>query len=136
MAFRFSARSLGNLIGVHPDLVQLMHDALAVVPYDFIVTEGVRSYARQKQLVKEGKSKTYNSYHLRKSDGYGHAVDICIIPPQGGITWEMRYYLADADVILELAKKRGLKITWGGDFGTKIHGQGWDCCHFEYKGKV
>ncbi len=131
MAFSFSTRSLRNLIGVHPDLVQIMHESLECVPYDFIVTEGVRAYSRQVQLVKEGKSKTYNSYHLRQPDGYGHAVDVCLILPDNSITWEPRYYLKDADIILELARKRRVRLTWGGDFGTRRHGQGWDCPHFE-----
>lgn len=131
MAFRFSSRSINNLIGVHPYLVDLMHAALAKVPYDFIVTEGLRSYKRQAQLKREGKSQTLNSYHLRQEDGYGHAVDIAIIPPEGGVTWEMPYYLANADVILAIAKERGLTIRWGGDFGNKGHGRGWDCPHLQ-----
>lgn len=131
MAFRFSSRSVNNLIGVHPHLVDLMTEALAEVPYDFIVTEGLRSYKRQVQLKREGKSKTLESYHLRQEDGYGHAVDIAIIPPEGGVTWDMPYYLANADVILAIAKRKGLQIRWGGDFGNKGHGKGWDSPHFE-----
>lgn len=135
MAFRFSTRSRNNLVGVHPHLVKLMNLALAEIPYDIIITEGVRSYERQKQLVREGKSKTYNSYHLRQADGYGHAVDIAIIPPEGGVTWEIKYYLADADVILDIAKRYGWDVRWGGDFGTKVHGNGWDCPHFQLEPK-
>lgn len=113
-AYRFSQRSLNNLKGVHPKLVELMTDALSRVPYDFIVTEGLRTPSRQKALLTQGKSKTLNSYHLPQKDGYGHAVDIAIIPPWGGVTWENKFYEEEASVILRLAKEKGLQITWGG----------------------
>ena len=118
MPFVFSKRSLNNLKGVHPLLVDLAHEALKRVPYDFIVTEGLRTKERQRQLKAAGKSQTMNSYHLPQEDGYGHAIDIAIIPPEGGVTWDNKYYEEEAKVFLQIAKEKGIKITWGGSWKT------------------
>lgn len=118
MAFRFSTRSLNNLIGVHPYLVEVAHAALARVPYDFIVTAGVRSMKEQRALVAKGASRTMNSYHLRQDDGYGHAIDIACLTPEGRVTWDNKYYEANAKIFLDIAKKLGYRLTWGGEWKT------------------
>lgn len=116
MPFRFSKRSKNNLQGVHPDLVRWAYGLLECAPYDFIVTEGLRSMSRQRELKAKGASQTLNSYHLPQADGYGHAIDIAIIPPEGGVTWENRYYEEFAKTALDLAHKMHLEITWGGSW--------------------
>lgn len=73
MTFRFSMRSLDRLKGVHPHLVEIMHEAIKTTHIDFTVLEGLRSTDRQRKLVKSGASKTMNSRHLT-----GHAVDIAL----------------------------------------------------------
>ncbi len=65
-----SERSLKNLTGVHPDLVRVIEFA-AGLGVSFIVTEGMRTIERQKQLLAAGKSRTLRSRHLS-----GHAVDL------------------------------------------------------------
>lgn len=62
--FRFSQRSENNLKGVNSDLVKVIRRALEITPVDFIVIEGLRTQARQKELVAAGKSQTNNSRHL------------------------------------------------------------------------
>ena len=126
MAFRFSARSINNLIGVHPYLVEIAHEALKRVPYDFIVTCGVRSMAEQRRMVAKGASRTMQSYHLRQEDGYGHAIDIAIIHPNGGVTWENKFYEEEAKIFLDIAKKKGYRLTWGGEW-KKLY----DTPHFQ-----
>ncbi len=71
MSFRLSERSCARLKGVHPDLVGVVLEALAVSPINFMVTEGLRSPRRQAELVRAGASRTLNSRHLT-----GHAVDL------------------------------------------------------------
>lgn len=119
MSFVFSQRSKNNLVGVHPLLVKLMTKALEVVPYDFIVTEGLRTVARQRELVRKGASQTMNSYHMPQADGWGHAVDIALLY-KGTVTWENKYYEEEADVILRLARemfnRSHASITWGGSW--------------------
>lgn len=83
----FSKRSLDNLKGVHPNLVKVMSEAIKDTPYDFTITEGVRTVSRQQQLYAQGRTTKgiivtkadgikNKSNHQPKSDGYGHAVDL------------------------------------------------------------
>ena len=74
--YKFSKRSLRNLEGVHPLLVNVVHRALELSNIDFTVVEGLRTIEKQREYVAKGASKTMNSYHLKQKDGYGHAVDI------------------------------------------------------------
>ncbi|MDY4010287.1 MAG: M15 family metallopeptidase [Fusobacterium gastrosuis] len=108
--YNFSKRSLKNLIGVHPKLVKLMEEAIKNSPYDFIITEGLRTLERQKELVRQGKSKTMKSYHL-----VGKAVDIALIV-DGDISWDFALYREVAKHIKKIAKEQGINITWGGDW--------------------
>ena len=108
--YKLSQRSLGRLQGVHPDLQRVIKEAITDAPWDFAVTEGVRSLERQKQLVADGKSRTMNSRHLK-----GLAVDIaCFV--DGKITWEFEVYRQVADHIKVVAKLNDVRITWGGDW--------------------
>lgn len=74
MSFRLSQRSLRNLEGVHPRLVALVREAVALSPVDFMITEGLRTPERQVSLVRAGASRTLNSRHLT-----GHAVDVAAL---------------------------------------------------------
>jgi len=128
--FRFSKRSLGNLQGVHPALVQVAHKALALSECDFTVTEGLRSTARQRELVAKGASRTMNSQHICQNDGYGHAIDV--YPYWGGKlhTEDSRENLAKYDEIAEAFKAAAAElevgIVWGGDWKSFV-----DHPHFE-----
>jgi len=64
MSFKLGAQSEKNLIGVHPDLVLVVREAIKITDIDFKVIEGCRTLARQKELVKIGASQTMNSRHL------------------------------------------------------------------------
>lgn len=106
----FSERSLGNLRGVHGDLVAVITEALQKTPYDFIVIDGLRTQREQEVLVAKGKSKTMNSRHLT-----GHAVDILPIGPQGpAFDWDL--YHEVAPVILSIANEKGVAVEWGGNW--------------------
>lgn len=130
MAFVFSQRSLNNLQGVHPKLVAVMTKVLEYSEYDFVVTEGVRSYERQVQLKNEGKSKTLKSYHLKHDDGYGHAVDVAALVPgangKSTVSWDLKYYTKINEAVQRAAKELGVKITWGGSWKTFV-----DSPHFQ-----
>ena len=69
--FVLSRLSLSRLEGVHPDLVKVVKRAIEITEVDFRVSEGLRTKARQAELVKLGASQTQNSRHLT-----GHAVDL------------------------------------------------------------
>lgn len=113
--FKWSLRSRANLKGVHPDLVKVCHAALAASPYDFIITDGVRTLEEQKQHVATGASKTMNSRHLPQADGFSHAIDFAPLV-EGKVRWEMAYCSAIAEAFKRAAAKVGVAIQWGGDW--------------------
>jgi peptidoglycan L-alanyl-D-glutamate endopeptidase CwlK len=107
---RFGLRSQGNLIGVHPALVEVTMRALQLSTVDFAITEGLRSMARQQELFKQNKSKTLASRHLT-----GHAVDVAAMP-DGKLSWAWDYYEQIAIAFKQASKELNIPIEWGGDW--------------------
>jgi len=103
-------RSRKNLVGVHPDLVRLVEEVAERTSLPFIITEGLRTAERQKELLEKGKSKTMNSRHLT-----GHAIDFAVVK-DGKVTWEFQYYKQLADLFKQAARDLRIDITWGGDW--------------------
>lgn len=125
MSHEFSPRSLACLDGVHPDMVRVVHRALRLCVVDFAVTEGLRTMARQKQLVAAGASRTLNSRHIT-----GHAVDLA--PVIGGrICWDWPPFRQIASAMKEAARDLSVSIVWGGDWKTFADGP-----HFELDRKA
>jgi peptidoglycan L-alanyl-D-glutamate endopeptidase CwlK len=111
-----NGRSIANLAGVHPDLVRVVLRA-AADGARFIVTEGVRSQDRQVMLVAAGKSRTLQSRHLATGKPpLGHAVDLCVVTGEGGVSWVRDDYKMLATQIKATAHELGIPIRWGGDF--------------------
>lgn len=110
--YKFSEKSKKKLETVDIKLQNLMNVAIKESPYDFSITEGIRTMKRQIELVAQGKSKTLKSYHLR-----GKAVDIAVWI-DGKVTWDFKYYKEVADHVKQTARKLGYLITWGGDWKT------------------
>lgn len=115
-------RSRKNLVGVHPDLVRVVEMASERCPVPIVVTEGLRTLERQKELVAAGKSWTLNGRHLT-----GHAVDLVDADNYG-------YDIPDLDKIAkamkECAAECGVLIVWGGDWKSR------DTPHFELDRKA
>lgn len=106
--FVFGERSRRNLNGVSPDLVKLAEAALRHSPVDFMVTEGLRTKARQRQLVQKGLSKTMNSKHLT-----GRAIDIVPYP----VDWkDWSKFVRIYEAFKAASKETGVKFRWGGDW--------------------
>ena len=120
MKFRLSTRSRARLSGVHPDLIRVVEAAIAATPVDFMVTEGLRSPARQAALVRAGASRTLKSRHLT-----GHAVDVAALV-DGAIRWDWPLYGRIAGAFKAEAKRLGVPIVWGGDWTSLRDGP-----HFE-----
>jgi len=123
--YKFSTRSLGNLVGVHEDLQKVMHASIATSPYDFVITEGLRSPGRQQRLVDERKSTTMNSRHLT-----GHAIDLAVLVG-GKVIWDLKEYQELALHIKAVAKELEVPLVWGGDWKTFV-----DAVHYELDRKV
>jgi len=103
-----SSRDMQRLAGVHPDLVRVISRARASA--DFIVTEGLRTPERQKQLVAAGASQTMHSRHLT-----GHAVDVAALV-DGVVRWDWPLYDRLARAVKRAAVEEEVAIIWGGDW--------------------
>lgn len=126
MSFRLSARSRGNLKGVHPDLVAVVEAAIRTTPVDFMVTEGRRSVTRQQALVHAGASRTLNSRHLT-----GHAVDVAAWV-EGEVRWDWPLYPRIAEAFKTVADARGVPLIWGGDWPRLRDGPHFELCRRAY----
>lgn len=125
MSFRLSQRSRTRLRGVHPALVQVIEAAVVISPIDFMVTEGLRTPARQAALVRAGASRTLNSRHLT-----GHAVDVAALV-EGKVRWDWPLYPRIATAMKAAAAVQGVALVWGGDWPRLRDGP-----HFELDRKV
>ena len=101
-------RDMQRLAGVHPDLVRVISRAREAA--DFIVTEGLRTTERQRQLFAAGASQTLNSRHLT-----GHAVDLAALV-DGKVRWDWPLYDRLAKVVKKAAVEEEVAIVWGGDW--------------------
>lgn len=108
--FAFSGLSISNLKTAHPLLQKLFMEALPTSPYDFSITEGLRTVERQKYLFDAGKSKTMNSRHLS-----GKAIDIAVFV-NGKLTWDFDKYKEVAAHVKAVAASLQIPIVWGGDW--------------------
>ncbi|MEQ4620241.1 M15 family metallopeptidase [Providencia vermicola] len=125
--FKFSNRSEENLRGVHPDLVKVTRRALELTNIDFMVIEGKRTEARQRQLVKNGASQTMNSRHLT-----GRAVD-CAPLVGREIPWnDWSKFKLVADAMLQAAKELGVDLEWGGNWKSFKDGPHFQLSHKSY----
>lgn len=120
MSFRFSARSLAKLEGVHPDLVRVVHRALELSKVDFSVVEGLRTVEQQKELVASGASRTMNSRHIT-----GHAVDLAPFIA-GQIRWDWPPFYDIAKAMKAAAAELNVPVIWGGDWRTFKDGPHWE----------
>lgn len=137
------AAGLERLKGVHVDLVDVVNEAAALCDVPFTVIEGLRTAARQAQLVKAGASKTMNSRHLT-----GHAVDLWPLDPATGkaLPSDAAFKRGSAEAraasarlwadlrkiaatVKNVARAQGVNIEWGGDWG-------WDAPHFQLNRKA
>lgn len=135
--YLLSEASREKLKGVHPDLVRLFEEAIKESPFDFRITQGLRTAEYQNKLYQQGRTtpgpKITNcdgyrtkSNHQAKSDGLGHAVDIFVcgkydengkyIKYTSEEGYETKKLVAVANHIKIVAKKMGISVEWGGDW--------------------
>ena len=108
----FSDRSKAKLQGVDPRLIKIAELALQRSPFDFGITEGVRTLEQQKKYVADGKSQTMKSKHLE-----GRAIDF-VVYINGKANWDLDNYQKVAQVFKQVATEQGIAIEWGGDWKT------------------
>jgi peptidoglycan L-alanyl-D-glutamate endopeptidase CwlK len=139
---KFSQRSYNNLKEIHPDLIAVLVSAIKESPYDFTITNGLRTIVEQQALYAQGRSKPgpkvtnadgirNKSNHQAKENGFGYAVDLYpyfngSVQTQG---IEVDKRLASiASHIKQIAKNLNINVEWGGDWKSFK-----DTPHFELK---
>ena len=110
--YQFSERSLNNMAGVHEDLVRVAKRAIEMSKIDFGITEGVRTYQRQVELMQAGKSQTLHSRHLIQDDGYGHAIDVAAYM-NGKISWQNKHYGPVVQAFITAATALEVQLEFG-----------------------
>ena len=136
--YKFSRNSEKRLMYLHPNLQKFFIELLKISPYDFSISQGVRTAGEQNKLYQQGRTTPgkiitncdgykIKSKHQVKSDGFGHAGDIAILV-DGKVTWEEKYYKEVARVGRVLMQK--YNVEWGGDWKNFK-----DLPHFEYIGE-
>jgi peptidoglycan L-alanyl-D-glutamate endopeptidase CwlK len=127
MSFQLTERDLLILSTIHPDLRRVVLRAARTSPFRFRVTEGIRTVARQHDLVARGASQTMNSRHLT-----GHAVDFAPYFDADGdgdvdakdmYHWPLYHQLAP--IVKAAALAEGVAIEWGGDWRSFKDGPHW-----------
>lgn len=108
--FVFGSRSMANLARVHPDLQRCADRAIQVTAVDFGVIEGIRTPARQRELMQAGASQTMNSRHLS-----GHAIDVMAYVGTEG-RWDSGLYYEIARAFQVAAKELVIPLRWGGSW--------------------
>lgn len=109
--YKLSARSYRRLQGVHPDLIKIAEHAIKSTPYDFAISEGLRSADRQEKLVARGASQLKVSKHQ-----VGLAIDIVIIIDKAA-NWEFEKYREIAAIFYKAAKDLKIEgLFWGGEW--------------------
>lgn len=118
MIGQLAASDEQKLVGVRAPLAALVRRVASVYPGRIIVAEGLRSFARQQQLLKQKKTKTLKSKHLD-----GRAVDV--YPAVGkGVAQQREEFTALVECAKWEARAMGLRATFGHDWG-------WDSPHWE-----
>jgi len=120
MTFVLGTRSRERLKGVHPDLVKVVEAAIKITKQDFMVLEGVRTPARQRELYAQGRTKpgpkvtwTLNSNHfIDPKTGFGHAVDLVPFP----VDWSHEKLDVVSKAMFAAAESLGVQIRWGADW--------------------
>lgn len=105
-------RSLKALQGVHEGLVSVVRKADELTDLEFIITEGLRSKERQRELFAKGLSKTLNSRHIT-----GHAIDFAPLL-FGEVTWKTPAFPPVIKAFKDAASQLNIKIVSGGDWKT------------------
>ena len=103
-------KSKDRLAQIHPDLARVIYRADEMKQMDFIVTEGIRTLERQKELLAKHATTTLKSRHLT-----GHAVDLAVMIGDE-VRWDWPLYTKLGFVVKEAAKIEGIPLEWGGDW--------------------
>lgn len=136
MAFVLGPKSRERLTGVEPELAAVVKRAIELTTQDFMVLEGVRTVARQKQLYAQGRTAPGNivTWTMRSKHIEGKAVDLVPWP----VDWNTASkFDAIYTAMMAAADELGVSIRsgmdWDGDGKLRERRES-DSPHFEIVG--
>ena len=115
MTFALSKTSLARLDGVDPRLVAIVKRAIQISTVDFMVVEGVRKLARQRELYAQGRTKPGEivTWTLKSKHIDGLAVDLLHAP----YDWkDPKGFDAVNRAMMQAAGELGVGLRWGADW--------------------
>lgn len=127
--------STDKLAGVHPRLVaavNLIQQAMTLLGFPMIVTDGARTLEQQQALYAKGRNADgmvvnrslivtnddgtiHRSNHQTHADGFGHAVDMTFLDADGRPVWGDSYPWP-----LYGAMAKALGLAWGGSWSSFV----------------
>jgi peptidoglycan L-alanyl-D-glutamate endopeptidase CwlK len=121
--YRLGRRSLENLKGVNPILIEILERALEIssnrkdgVDFTIVNTAGVRTPEQQNRLFMDGVSNA-DGYKKISYHQTGNALDV--VPyVNGGASWDETELLKVAVCMLQASKELGYTLQWGGFWRT------------------
>lgn len=138
--YKFGTASLAQLATVEIPLRTVAARALELSPVDFLVHEGVRTLARQRELYAQGRTTpgnivtwTMESRHFAGPDGLGRAIDVLNWPIDYAAT---KQFMAIAYAFRQASRELNIPIRWGGDWNENnipMERGETDIGHFELK---
>jgi hypothetical protein len=117
--FKFGTKSKQKMAGAHDDLQAVLNRAIQLTKYDFGLSEVIRTLAKQKEYVRDGKSTTLNSRHIPDSTGLCYAVDVYAYV-DGKASYETKHLRAIAKAMFTAAIELGIALEWGGHWSTFV----------------
>ncbi len=115
MTFALGKTSLDRLVGVDPRLVAVVKRAIQITEVDFMVVEGVRTVARQRELYAQGRTKPGKivTWTLKSKHIDGLAVDLLPAP----YDWkDPKGFDAVNRAMMQAAGELGVGLRWGADW--------------------
>ena len=121
--YRLGKKSLENLKGVNPILIEILERALEIssnrvdgVDFTIINTAGIRTPEEQNRLFKQGVSNADGYIKISKHQT-GDALDV--VPyVNGRASWDEKELLKVAICMLQASKELGYRLKWGGFWRT------------------
>tara|TARA_R110001599_G_C11911290_1_gene627478 strand:+ start:200 stop:598 length:399 start_codon:yes stop_codon:yes gene_type:complete len=121
--YKLGKRSLKNLVGVNPILIEILNRALDIssnrkdgVDFTIVSTAGVRTAEEQNKLFLKGYSKC-DGYKNKSYHQSGNALDV--VPyVNGGASWDEKELYKVAVCMLQAANDLNYKLEWGGFWKT------------------
>lgn len=109
-----------RLYGIDERLADVVRKAATYLDHDLLVVEGVRTEARQRQLMARGASRTMKSKHL-----VGRAVDLAPML-DGQLRWDWPLFPRINEAMQRAAEDLGVKLVWGGSWRSFKDGPHWE----------